>query len=125
MRLGRLRAGVAEIEYKPPLGLMMADGAPVAKGYLTPLYVRALVLSNGLDEVGIVTLDLIGMDRADVAEAARRAHERCGIPPEAIMWSARTRTWRHPLPPVLHPTVRPSTPTSRPRRSSASVLSWI
>ncbi len=85
MQAGPLSAGVAEIEYKPELGLMMADGAPVAKGYLTPLFIKALVLANGFDELAIVTLDLIGMDRRDAHRAAQLAEERCGIPWESIL----------------------------------------
>jgi hypothetical protein len=85
MEAGQLRAGVSEIEYKPELGLMMADGAPVAKGYLTPLYVKALLLSNGHKEISIVSLDLIGIDRGDADRAAGLAQERCGMPKDNIL----------------------------------------
>ena len=47
MEKGPLRAGVAEIELKPELGLATGDGAPWATGYKTPLFVKALVLANG------------------------------------------------------------------------------
>jgi len=85
MNAGQLKAGVSEIEYKPQLGLMMADGAPVAKGYLTPLYIKALVLSNGHEEVAVVTLDLIGLDQRDADRAAQLAHERCGVPRDNVL----------------------------------------
>ncbi len=85
MEAGQLRAGVAEVELKPELGLATGDGAPQAKGYLTPLYVKALVLSNGYDEVAVVTLDMLGIDRPDAIRAAELASQRCGIPAYSIM----------------------------------------
>jgi neutral ceramidase len=80
MQTGKLRGGVCEIELKPPLGLVMGDGAWQSKGFLTPLYVKALVLANGDDQVAIVTLDATGMDRPDTAQAAELISQRCGIP---------------------------------------------
>lgn len=84
MKAGQLKAGVAEIELKPELGLAMGDGAPQAKGYLTPLYVKALVLSNGYEELALVTLDMLGIDRPDAIRAAQLAEQRCGVPAQAI-----------------------------------------
>ncbi len=40
-----LKAGVAEIDMNPPLGLATGDGKVRTTGYLTPICVRALVLS--------------------------------------------------------------------------------
>jgi neutral ceramidase len=85
MKVGRLQAGVSEIELKPELGLRTANGAPVARGHLTPLYVKALVLANGEDEVAVATLDLIGIDRADAIRAAKLASERSGVPEDGIL----------------------------------------
>lgn len=83
----QLRAGVCEIELKPELGYVMGDGAWQAKGYLTPLYTKALVLSNGMDEVAIVTLDATGMDRCDTMRTAELASQRCGVPANGILIS--------------------------------------
>jgi len=85
MKVDKLQAGVSEIELKPELGLRTANGAPVARGHLTPLYVKALVLANGEDEVAVVTLDLIGIDRADAIRAAKLASERSGVPEDGIL----------------------------------------
>jgi hypothetical protein len=85
LKPGQLRAGVSELELKPPLGLAMGDGAPEAKGFLTPLYVKALVLGNGEDEVSIVTLDMLGIDRPDAMRAAALAQARCGVPAQNIL----------------------------------------
>ena len=85
MNTGKLRAGVSEIELKPEVGLVMASAAPVAKGHLTPLYAKALVLSNGYDEIAVVTLDLIGIDRPDAMRATELASQRSGVPAHGIM----------------------------------------
>jgi hypothetical protein len=85
METGQLFAGVAEQELKPPLGLSTGDGAAHAKGFKTPLYVKALVLSNGHDEVAIVTLDMLGIDRADVLRAAAQVEERTGVPAHGVL----------------------------------------
>jgi len=85
MNAGQLRAGVAEYPLKPPLGLATGDGAPAAKGYGTPLHAKAVVLSNGENEVSLVTLDAMGIDRADVLRVTKQIEARCGIPAESVM----------------------------------------
>jgi len=85
MSMGQLRAGICEIELKPDLGLVMGDGAWQSKGYLTPLYTKALVLSNGADEVAIVTLDATGMDRCDTTRTAALIARRCGVPAHGVL----------------------------------------
>lgn len=85
MRTSELRAGISEIELEPEIGLMTANGAPVANGFLTPLYAKALVLANKEDEVAIVTLDLMGIDRSDAIWATELAEKRSGVPAHAIM----------------------------------------
>jgi len=102
MKAGKLRAGVSEIELKPELGLATGDGAPQAKGYLTPLYVKALVLSNGHDEVAVVTLDLLGIDRPDANRAAELARERCGVPAQAILMTCSHTHVAPSMLPTLH-----------------------
>ena len=99
MKAGQLKAGVAERELKPPLGLATGDGAPYAKGYLTPLFAKALVLANGDDEVAIVTLDMLGIDRPDADRAAALAQERCGVPaPNILMTCSHTHVAPSMLP---------------------------
>lgn len=85
MKKAQLRAGIAEINLNPPLGLVTGDGAPQAKGYLTPLYAKALVLSNGEGEVAIVTLDMLGIDRADALRAADLVEKKTGIPASGVV----------------------------------------
>ena len=102
MKSGLLQAGVSEIELKPELGLMTGDGAPQAKGFLTPLYAKALVLDNGYDQVAVVTLDLLGIDRPDAIRAARLAHERCGVPAHGIVMTCSHTHVAPSMLPSLH-----------------------
>ncbi len=102
MRAGQLLAGVAEREMKPPLGLATGDGAPFAKGYLTPLFVKALVMANGEAEVAVVTLDMMGIDRPDAQRAAQLASERSGIPTEGIMLTCSHTHVAPSMEPTLH-----------------------
>jgi len=102
MRAGQLRAGVAEIELKPPLGLATGDGAPRAKGYLTPLYAKALVLENGEDAVAVVALDLLGIDKGDARRAAALAEARCGVPATNIIMTCSHTHVAPSMLPTLH-----------------------
>ena len=58
----QLRAGVSKIEITPPSGGLMygyaARGVNVSTGVNDPLYVRALVISDGAKKMAIVSLDL-------------------------------------------------------------------
>ncbi len=102
MKAGPLRAGVAEVELKPPLGLATGDGAPEARGFLTPLYIKALVLANGEDEVAIVTLDMLGIDRPDAQRAAALAETRSGIPAANILMTCSHTHVAPSMLPTLH-----------------------
>jgi len=99
---GPLKAGISEIELKPPLGLATGDGAPSAKGHLTPLYVKALVLSNGDAEIAVVTLDMLGIDRPDFLRAARLVEARCGLPANAIIMACSHTHVAPSMLPTLH-----------------------
>ena len=102
MAKGQLRAGVAERELKPPLGLATGDGAPEAKGFLTPLYVKALVLANASDEVAIVTLDMLGIDRPDALAAAALAERRSGVPAGNVLMTCSHTHVAPSMLPTLH-----------------------
>ena len=102
MKAGQLRAGVAEVELTPPLGLATGDGAPEAKGFLTPLFVKALVLANGEDEVAVVTLDMLGIDRPDARRAAARAEAQCGVPADSILMTCSHTHVAPSMLPTLH-----------------------
>ena len=102
METGPLKAGVAEMELDPPLGLAMGDGAPRAEGSLTPLYAKALVLSNGHAEVAIVTLDMLAIDGPDANRAAELVERRCGVPAGAIIMTCSHTHVAPSMLPTLH-----------------------
>ena len=102
MKTGQLKAGVSEIELKPELGLATGDGAPQAKGFLTPLYVKALLLSNDHDEIAVVTLDMLGIDRPDATRAAHLVQEHCGVPAQSIIMTASHTHVAPSMLPALH-----------------------
>jgi neutral ceramidase len=124
MRSGPLRAGVSEIELKPELGLATGDGAPHAKGFLTPLFARALVLSNGHDEVAVVTLDLLGMDRPDAIRAARQVNELCGVPAQGIIMACSHTHVGPSMLPTLH-TYRESFNPDWNKDAKARERAWV
>lgn len=102
MKKSQLKAGVAEIDLNPPLGLVTGDGAPQAKGFLTPLFVKALVLSNDEDSVAIVTLDMLGIDRPDAQRAASLIEERTGISASGIILACSHTHVAPSMLPTLH-----------------------
>jgi hypothetical protein len=102
MEAGALQAGVSELELKPELGMATGDGAPHAKGFLTPLFVKALVLANDQDEVAVVSLDMLGIDRPDAIRAAELVQERCGVPAANIIMTASHTHVAPSMLPSLH-----------------------
>jgi len=102
MKAGQLRAGVSEVELRPPLGLATGDGAPEAKGFLTPLSAKALVLANGFDEVAVVALDMLGIDRPDAERAAALVEKRCGLPARNIIMTCSHTHVAPSMLPTLH-----------------------
>lgn len=61
MKSGKLRAGIDEREIRCDLGLIPGDGAPVAVGRRTPLFIKTTVLNNGLAGLAVVSLDIMGI----------------------------------------------------------------
>ena len=96
MQASQLRAGVAETELQPALGLALGDGLPWAKGYKMPLACKALVLANAEDAIALVTLDALGIDLEDARRAAALAAERTRVPASGVGATRRASraTWR-------------------------------
>jgi len=93
---------VAEIDLEPELGLVTGDGAPQATGQLTPLYAKALALSNGESELALVALDLLGIDRPDALRVARMVEEECGIAADAVLLTCSHTHVAPSMLPTLH-----------------------
>ena len=100
----RLKAGVAEIEITPSGKVeLAAEFQPrQAEGIGAPLYAKALVLSNEAETLGIITLDLLGLNPASAAELEMLISQRTGIMPEALMIICR-RLLARLLEQVAHP----------------------
>jgi len=64
-----------------------------ARGVHDPLGAKALVLDDGRMQCALIGLDLVCLARTYVDDARRLIEERCGIPPERVMyWATHTHT---------------------------------
>jgi hypothetical protein len=86
---GRLKAGVSEIEITGRNGLKLAGRfSPVnAVKVKTPLFAKALILSNDETVLAIITLDLIGLGRKNCERICDAVKKETSISPECIMIS--------------------------------------
>jgi neutral ceramidase len=87
MTKGDLKAGVAETEITGQVGIeLAAEFEPRAsKGARTPLFAKALVLSDGAETLAIVALDVFGLQTDPIKHMVRDTAERCGLKSEAVM----------------------------------------
>jgi len=91
-------AGAATAIITPPVGTWLEGYGGKDHGSVgvhDDLYARALVIDDGDTKVGLVSCDLIGVDRRLVAEARRVAADATGMAPEHIMIAA-THTHQGP-----------------------------
>jgi hypothetical protein len=87
-----LKAGVAQVDYTPELGLPLFGNFRddyAARGVHDPLYARALVLedSNGA-KVALLSIDICMIDRSNTALMRRVIAAQTGMPPENILIAA-------------------------------------
>ena len=90
---GPLRAGAARVDISPPedAGLPMSGYAGRQQGSQKihdPIYVRALVLDNGISRAAIVTWELIGVPDSAWARVSQRVASEAGIPVASLMLAA-------------------------------------
>lgn len=100
MESRRLRAGAAQVDITPPLGVHLSGDIAryrPAEGVLDPLFARAIVLEHGGRKLCILSLDvtIITAPYTDLIRSA--ASEATGIQPSAIMVHA---TQTHSAPSV-------------------------
>lgn len=84
-------AGAATADITPGVGVRMGGyGARVgvSQAVRDPLLVRALVLSDGENEIAIAVCDLLGVSAGLAAEARRIVAEEVGIPPAHVVVAA-------------------------------------
>ena len=83
----RLQAGTAAVNITPPVGCFLQGctrGEP-SIGVHRDLYAKALVLGDGATRVGLVTLDLFGLDRTTAAAMRAAIAEAADIPGDRVM----------------------------------------
>ena len=89
--MAKLRAGVSSVNITPPIGIDLTGfaGRPSpAVGVHDDLHAKCLALEADGVRVGIVTVDLLGLDR-DIVERVREGAEReAGVPRSNLMLNA-------------------------------------
>ncbi len=85
-----LRAGFAETEITPPLGVQKIGWIKVilAERILDPLFARAAVLESDGRQVGFIQLDLLCVTAGQTAEIRGRIARQWGVPAQNVMVSA-------------------------------------
>lgn len=85
-----LRAGAATVNITPPVGTLINGGVGpgIAKEIHDDLFARALVLTDGVTTLVLVTVDTCLVDRAVFDEAKKLAEEKTRIPARHMMMSA-------------------------------------
>ncbi len=89
-----LRAGASRVNITPFLGGPMAGYSARNRGSESihdELYAKALVLDDGRTSVGLITTDLIGIDREFSEQIRGLVEERVGIPPDRV-WMCGSHT---------------------------------
>ncbi len=82
---GRLRAGAARVDITPPVN---PEYPPSGKYEHERLYVRAIVLDNGLTRAALLNADLGNMPEDDWTNASKQIAEELKCPLENIIMSA-------------------------------------
>lgn len=85
---GALRAGAAEADISPPVGVQLVGYPTVIRantGIHDPLFAGCLVLDDGGTRVALITSDLVGYEKAFVARLRRRIAAETGIPAGHIL----------------------------------------
>ncbi len=89
--LPTLRAGAAEVDITPAPGTQLAGMIGMyrpAQVRLDPIHARALVLESDDTRVCLVSLEALAVSNEWTREIRRRAQERFGLTPEAVMLHA-------------------------------------
>ena len=85
---GELKAGVAEVEITPNVGIdltgyILREGP--STGIHDPLFAKALVLDDGMTQAAIVCCDILGLDSRSVATIRAAVNAATGIPGRNVM----------------------------------------
>ncbi len=82
-----LRAGLAEVNITPPVGISMAGywSERRAQGVHDDIYAKALVLDDGENQIALIGCDLIGLDKESVSVIRKMAAEGSQIPGDHVL----------------------------------------
>ncbi len=83
-----MKAGVAEVNITPPVGIVQRGDAKRkegAQGIHDDLYAQTLVLDDGQTTAVIITTDLIGMDRPNTKRIRELVEQQTGIPGNHVL----------------------------------------
>ncbi len=88
--ISALQAGAAMIDITPPLDVPIAGGFHVgyANKILEPLLAQAVYLSDGHEEVGMISLDICMLSHLQVETIREIVEKKAGIPKENILVAA-------------------------------------
>lgn len=104
MGVGQLKAGAAQIDITPPVGIALTgyiarDGPSV--GVHDPLHATAIVLDSGGVQVAVISCDLLALDAETVAAVRASIERTTGIPAQHVLIAA-THTHSGPATIFLH-----------------------
>jgi hypothetical protein len=109
---GSLRAGAARVDITPPVN---PEYPPSGKYAHEKLYIRAIVVDNGVTRGALIAADLSGLGEEIWSAAAKQIAQELGCPVENVIMSA---THSHsaiaagpPAPGVSRPPQQPTAPT--------------
>jgi neutral ceramidase len=83
-------AGTFEVEITPPLDVPLGSGfnPPQVEGVADPLFSRALVLSDGTEQVALTSNDILAIDPMLSGAVRRLVAAQTGMPPAHVLVSA-------------------------------------
>lgn len=87
--MGKFTVGTAKLDITPGLGCHMSGyfDDRLATGINDPLYVKALAISDGEREIGLITLDNLYISRPVVEKAKELIQARTGVDSEHVLIS--------------------------------------
>ena len=107
--MGNFMVGTAKLDITPGLGCHMCGYFEdrLSTSINDPLYVKALAISDGEREIGLITLDIIDISRAIVEKAKELITAKTGVDAEHILIST---THTHTGPAVMSSLGTPAEP---------------
>ena len=95
---GKLRVGASKIDISPPSDMFPMKNMQTFSGVHDPIFVRSLVIDNGIVKAALVTFDLVGVPGGD--DLVKTIGAELGIKPEHLYLTA---THDHNTPMVRDP----------------------